>query len=249
MGSPLVPNMSHHLNIGKILWWMITPNTYGMGKVFDLMNNNHGNLIQGAGNTGIQFASPTQQRAYGRLVSDGNGYVSTNKGGTLPNKFTISFWFNVNFNAQFRGLFDWAIDKDDSNTQIVFHSRSTTALGWVLFNTASNTFTNTAGWHHTAIVYNGTVHTTYYDGIQQSTMSATFTTETNGTTILFGSGYNTPIVGSYDNLQIWNRPLSPAEVVKDYGLYKAGFPGVLYRPNKSIYATTRSTSKVYFFMD
>jgi hypothetical protein len=71
-----------------------------------------------------------------------------------------------------------------------------------------------AGWHHFAYTFDGSMHRLFIDGAQKA-MSATAPDKGAVTNTRLGANYDQsePFSGVLDDVRIYNRPLSPAEVM------------------------------------
>ncbi len=94
-------------------------------------------------------------------------------------------------------------------------------------NGAANVLTNNQ-WQHIVVVANAGVVTFYVNGVSYvATGSITDVPLTYAGPVIIGNGYlgtGSPYTGSLDEIRVYNRPLSPAEVMQ---LYRVTAPGGL----------------------
>jgi len=95
-----------------------------------------------------------------------------------------------------------------------------TSEGWHNAGTSAGTF-NWTDWHHVALTYNATTNTTklYRDGACVFTDTTTSTgpmTETSYIYTIGGESGTSSYNGSIDEVRVWNRALSDAEIAQQY---------------------------------
>ncbi len=180
----------------------------------------------GSGNSGTLTNGPTPiQGKLGQALSfDGTddfvdtASVSTYSFGT--GDFTVAFWIkttDVTGNILSRGsgvsaVGNWAI--------VLFFSN----LYWQDAHGTTNLYNRSAtsiidgNWHHILIKRSGTTNTMYFDTVQQGA-SVTDNTNYSPTNIFrMGNGANGNLAGSIDDVRVYNRALTDAEVTQLYNL-------------------------------
>jgi hypothetical protein len=185
-----------------------------------------------------------------------NTGTSINNALTGTNKITIEAWIkattnqagiivsNLHTGANTGGQFQVRTQPSGTN-QVYFdfyidNSAGTTLLG--MTGGAGNPF-NINEWHHIAATWDGTVRSTYIDGVLSTSSSsgslAQFQTCTNN--LLIGARTNTFAAmfnGDIDDLRIWRRALCADEInhVKDGELPATYYPDLIayYKFNQGI---------------
>lgn len=193
------------------------------------------NDLSGNRNNGT-FQADAAHTANGKInrgaTFDGTGdYVLVTDSATLDltNAITLSAWIQ-------------ATNVNRTNVIFTKHSNLAGGSGYVLFQNSDNkfyfqggdgttwpslnavstgTYTQTRAWHHVVGTFNGTTGYIYVDGEQVGTDTAGALVANNlnlwiGDNVA-GSGAGSGIIGSLDEVRIYNRVLSAAEVK---GLYE-----------------------------
>ena len=182
---------------------------------FDLAGTNNGTLING----------PTFDSGNGgNIVFDGtNDYVATYQlSGVNPstNPFSIEAWVKSDSTT---GNRMW-IDATSNGTNQRFYAtliNGTTSnmgiqgAGW------SDSTPNDTNWHYQAIVMDGTTARGYDNGIEVQTIIYTSYTLPGPLNIGGRDAYRW--LGSIANFKIYNKVLSPSEVLQNYNATKTRF--------------------------
>jgi hypothetical protein len=194
----------------------------GSNTWFDLSgNNNSGSLTNGP-----TFSSDGK----GSIVFDGtNDYVNLGNILNFTSSFTVELYFNASaWNDEWVGLLTkgdtaWRIHRLAVDTPIKINF-TVTGLSSVV-NTASTINTNI--WYHLVCVYNGTQLLIYLNGSLDATQNVTGTPSTN--TKNLAVGWNADFSGrrffngKIPVVKIYNRALSPAEILENYNATKGRF--------------------------
>jgi hypothetical protein len=194
----------------------------GSSTWFDLSgNNNSGSLTNGP-----TFSSDDK----GGIVFDGtNDYVNLGNILNFTSSFTVELYFNASaWNDEWVGLLTkgdtaWRIHRLAVDTPIKINF-TVTGLSSVV-NTASTINTNI--WYHLVCVYNGTQLLIYLNGSLDATQNVTGTPSTN--TKNLAVGWNADFSGrrffngKIPVVKIYNRALSPAEILENYNATKGRF--------------------------
>jgi hypothetical protein len=172
----------------------------------------------------------------------GAGGVGT-EFGSLGKQFAVSVWFylapdadnaSLSADAQRRFVFESALD-GATTAQVFDISWGTTGVNTTytpyvgqVATTASNVAAG--GWHHVVHSFSteeaNTRVTVYVDGVQTATTTAA-TTAVDFRGINFGAnraGNNRVFDGMLDEIAVWNRSLTPAEVTELHTLGTSGTP-------------------------
>ena len=144
--------------------------------------------------------------------------------------YTIEAWVNVNLDDLADRFIIFKKEQSDERNRIKVQVEKN---GQIYVMQASNdgAYAQTSagaypksGWHHIALVYDGTKTSTdegviilYIDGIKQSFSNAFFKQKTATIDANFVIG--SPSIASYDEIRIWNKSLS-AETISKWKSYK-----------------------------
>jgi hypothetical protein len=225
----------------------VTPTSGGQGLDSGLVGHytfDGSNMISniadtsGQGNTGYLINQSPTTTVIGRigqaLKFDGtNDYVDTgtNIGISGNSARTASFWFYPNSSSGRQTLVNWGTAGDDQLWWVEYNGFSggpNNIYVGGLNNDAYTTATlSTGAWHHVTVVYPGTTNTDtqiYYDGVAQTVVgNGGSQGALNTTNAPISIGYDDvnnrqPFNGTLDDVRIYNRVLSPAEVKRLYDL-------------------------------
>ena len=204
---------------GMVSWWP------GDGNASDIIDGNHGTL------NGATFATGKVGQAFN---FDGNDFVDTqaNVGLTGAQARSIDLWVNIAADGGGLGaipvgygvagtdqLFALAITKPggglSGGRNVFFSGFFNDLLGFMPISL------NT--WHHIAVTYDGTTLAIYVDGVLDA--SALKSLGTIDSVLSMGkaiSGGWTPFKGLIDEVELFDRALSPAEI---RAIFEAGSAG------------------------
>src|SRR3990167_5559894 len=230
-------NWSHPLNRGLVSWWKVLPQRAGGLRLIDLCGKNHGTLVNGT-----KWAGMGRLGGYGALNFDGvNDYVD---GGTLGggsySAATLCFWgYRAATNKL---LFTGFGDTNNNRLGILVFTDS--KIYWEVENGGasfpSTAFTGT-GWHYYCLSWpGGATRNGYVDGVSQSVRSGT-NISTYDLTGNFNIGQeianSRESTGQFDDVRIYNRALSAAEVAELFHRSRQFCPGLLNRiPSPRVYS-------------
>jgi hypothetical protein len=164
------------------------------------------------------------------LQFDGvNDYVNAGTGGSVTGSLTITAWVKRGTNNAWRTIVSKGESKQEyyHNYVLYVSPTNTLAIGFGKndgatyreFETTSAIDTN---WHHiVAIINSATDMKIYVDGVSQAgTFSGSISTvlTANSKKLLIGSSSSTTefFIGAIDEVTIWNRGLSPEEIMASY---------------------------------
>lgn len=202
---------------GLVGWWSFDEGS-GISAADSSGNNNTGALSGSPGPTW------TTGKIGGALSFDGNDdYVSIPDSNSLDlgNTGTISVWFKLNGLGTWRSLVAKgnANNNDLHNYFIEFESDNTLLYGLgngvsSLRITTSTTFTDTANFHHIMMSWDGSNVRFYYDGSLARTTPQSISPSGNISPLFIGQfgGDVDRFNGLIDEVRIYNRPFSPAEI-------------------------------------
>jgi hypothetical protein len=223
---------SHPLNRGRVAWWLAVPGLEGGRQWFDLMGLNHGTL---SGFGARAWGGTTRPGGRGQVACDGAGQVSTP---LLPTKsYTISLWFRVYPGASGETPGTLICSNDASQYLLFDFDRATSKIqlflvdgpGGIAYGPALAAGT----WHQAAITRRGDAaaggYQFYVDGaVVGSSNTGTFNPAA-ALTIGFRPGNTQGHKDALDDVTVYDRALSAAEVGSLCDLSARGYPGVLRR--------------------
>ncbi|MBI3034671.1 LamG domain-containing protein, partial [Candidatus Woesearchaeota archaeon] len=162
-------------------------------------------------------------------VFDGiNDYIEINNSATLNasnQTFTITSWINLSDTSTHILYTRWNQDLTDrvwavmSDAGFTFSNSTTGADFSVNLVTLGPAF-SAGTWYHTAVVFNGTNVTGYVNGVNTGSGKVVLRNSTGNTGLRLGRDWNgglgTSFKGSMDEVRMWSRVLSPAEINASY---------------------------------
>lgn len=229
----------HPLNRGRVLWLLTLPQWYGGRQWFDLAGRNHGTLTNGP---------LWQPRAggHGAVGFDGvNDYVGTSGGffGSLANKVvTAAAWVNpAGSLTAYQSLFDGTASAGPDRMLSAFFGGNANQLYVAIARSSGTAITLSTPWvanqwQRLLVACDGTTASVYRNGVLAGAGVGAVGTgfvAVNASGWQIGgnpSGGGAPLAGGVDDVSVWSRALSPAEVAADYALSRQFYPGVLRRP-------------------
>ncbi len=184
----------------------------------------------GNGNNGTINGNPqwVAGKIGGALSFDGAGdYVNCGKGASLVirDTITIACWIKV---ASFTRNWETILAMGDDSYRM---SRSATNGNSIHFgcngptggNLNANTVVTTDTWRHVALVYDGTNKIIYIDGMEDARVASTGRINVSAYDLYIGANSQQTgrdLKGVVDDVRIYSRPLSAAEVAGLAGLTK-----------------------------
>jgi len=207
-------------------WWRAESNA------LDSIGTNNGTLINGAsytaGEVGLAFKLPVSGNSYVQ-VPDNNLWAF----GT--NNFSIELW--ANFNPLYSSLVgepnDGVFISNDEGSgndnkwwfafggaKLTFHINSPTFGPIFLVQAPFTPITNQ--WYHFAVVRNGNLYTIYTNGAVIGSQTDTNTIPNPNAPLTIGKAESFNFDGLLDEVSIYNRALSPSEILS---IYDAGVAG------------------------
>ena len=244
-------NRDHPLNVGRVAWWKCVPGRYGGQYWWDLV----GGLVaakSGTFNANNGFRPQTYPGGGGSFltVSSGGGDLLVSSSAELlmlQVPMTLTGWmcgnaFGGALLGQYLNTFDNQLVKlvrTDSGHITYFASISSGG-----FQSASNSTTlSTEVWYFWSVVVSGSIASPTWkigvNAVQQSgSLSALSSTpDTSVNVRLSGDDFGDVFQGYQDDISVWNRALSNAEIEATYILSQQGYPGVLNRVNPATWFT------------
>ncbi len=178
----------------------------------------------GHGNTAILYNSPYWwTTTYGMaLWFNGSAYgsVAENSSLEMMNQLTVSFWLDPNANTNkdpcvIEKLYDWDVSLTGPKRlpQFTSHGGGYATLNYSLpLNT----------WHHIVFTFNSGIVNGYVDGLPVAFLSNTFPSAGSLPQFAYGLSIGTDssksnyLIGSLDDVRLYNRALSAADVAALY---------------------------------
>ncbi len=231
-GAPI--NWSHPLAKGLVGFWLM--NEGGGNKIYDLSGNNNTGTLTNMAIPATATSGWNPSRTGMGLSFDGvNDYVNIPDTASLrPTTLTISAWVNPNSPGTYarilsKGLSvserDYSIGKQDTKATFFFYN-STNAQVWTTTDTWASLFPS-GSWNHLAVSYtqgSGASLRFYVNGVLKAgswtvgTGNVNFEYDTNP--LYIGTCFSTIVTeqfnGLIDDVRIFNRELSPQEVMESY---------------------------------
>ena len=182
------------------------------------------------GNNGTLTNGPTFSSANGgSLVFDGaDDKVQTSYGPTLGD-FTICIWFKDNTSPQYGRLVDksytggfW-LGRNDNNSNSWGGGIKETSFPYGRFLTLTD-----GQWNYLVSTRSGTTHTLYGNGIVNTTSGTVTSSNLDSTTFAIGAwsgndSYGQVFKGNIPVVFVYNRALTPTEVLQNYNAQKSRF--------------------------
>lgn len=183
-------------------------------------NENHGTLVNG----------PTYSSANGgSIVFDGsNDYANCGNSSSLNlSSFTASSWIYPKSLSTRRNI----ISKEESSNWIYAIGSTANKITFWIYNTVwvpqvSQASLSPNTWVYITVSYNGTDKNIFINGILDSTQTAAGMTLKSSTNLIIGAksdGTTYFFDGNMGQISLYNRALSPAEILQNYKATKSRF--------------------------
>jgi hypothetical protein len=231
-------NRQHPLARNRVAWWLTVPHLTGGPIWHDLIGLNPGTLTGFGSTTGWRYAP--RQGGAGNILEAGSQRITCTKQVLVPSggALTIAAWVRVDqFPVQYQ-TFVSIYQAYPGNIQYTFRYNNTVLEAYLRTtgdNFTSGGTTNVAGeWIRAACVYDDVAKTIaiYRNGKSDNTpLSYTGSPASSTATLVLG-GNAVPgeyLNGAMDDIVLWNRALTAAEIKADYDLSRLGNPGLLNR--------------------
>ncbi len=223
--NPLDPNSHPSIPANLVAWW-----TFGDGGGTNAADaSGNGQTGQVALTNAVANASAwlTNGVEGGGLAFDGTGsnWVEIAGGGSfnsITTGLTVSAWVQMPTNAALgmvvsNGSFQLEAGQGEVEFKAFVSNQNVLVTGAI---------TNDSLWHLITGTFNGAALSLYVDGSLLASQAATGTIDYVNAPIMVGIGANTnslPFNGAIDDLQIYNRPLAPGEVMGIYNAQNNGY--------------------------
>lgn len=230
----------HPLNRGRVSWWLALPGIDGGRRWFDLMGLNHGVLTGGP-----TWKGAVRGGGWGcvDLVGGSDQSVVATAAAGLPTAaaaaWTTAFWHRTRSYVSLAQYFGFGHTLPGSGATPAGLGRYMLAFNNHYYFWGNDAdldfgvaFDVDSAWHRVAVTCDGSTLRLYRDGVAAASGSRPGALATAGTDVTIGSHHYAISSGpdaQFDDLAIWARELSAADVRADYELSLAGYPGVLRR--------------------
>lgn len=230
---PDAVNRQHPLNQGRVAWWMVVPSLDGGRLWYDVLAYYHGTLTS-MSNVNNGWSNLTRSGGWGSLLFDGSAgrVVTSTTFNPGAGNFTLSAWVNAR-NITGAG-YTFASSNYSGGVELwcgtygsgIFQYKAYIGDATVI---SSSTAIAASTWYYLAASRAGGTYTLWVNGAQAA--SGTKATAVTLVNLNIGcrQGGTTLWTGYIDDVSIWNRALSAAEVWELYRLSQLGYPGVLNR--------------------
>lgn len=236
--DPLVGE--HPLNRGKVAWWLTVPGWDGGRQWYDLIGSNHGTLA----NMGVGWGWRNTARpgGWGQVQFDGtSSYVGTPLAAPTFSTGTIAWWQDpAGTPTDGVDRFAWGVGDATFANQVSAEKWTDNQwyIGWIaggvdqraVFAATDANFRR--GRYHLTWQAGGPSQV-YLDGtlIGQNAGNTSAPATVTGATFRLGAASDLVSFwsGGLDNIAIWNRTLTAAEIAEECRSDVLGYPGVLRR--------------------
>ena len=259
-GHPLLANpvnWQHPFNRGRLIWLRCMPGWMGGAIWRDICAVGNGTLID-MGNTSNGFRPTMLPGHNGCMLFDGvAGCVSLPSSAIPPTSgpFTVALWIkttqlnstnqsNLINNENYGAGSGWTIvDIGPNGTIVSFRINAAVDPGSTNVASVPRSSLNDGKWHRVVGVYTGTQISLYLDGTLGQTQPATTLTPNlaGGYVGTYSLGGNFT-GGMMDDVTIFARAWSAADVLTDYILSPQGYPGVLNRQSRAMWVQSSATA-------
>lgn len=160
-----------------------------------------------------------------------NGRINVTHNSALnavSNGITVAGWFKFDLAGTYQRLIVKTVgDPTYAGYSLEFHPSSTDIVrfrigdGSGFHNFDSLSTFDTTSWYHIVATYNGSTGYIYINGVENNHTDDAFTVNNSSSTLQFGllSTVTDPFDGQMDDIRIYNRALSPTEVLELYNHY------------------------------
>jgi hypothetical protein len=187
----------------------------------------------GNGNNGTLVNGPTFNSGNGgSIVFDGvNDYIGVNSSNSLTitgSAITLGAWVNYNLTqTDWKGVI-YKASGNSSGFQLFIDSSNYIAFGLMLSTgfarPNSGVYLTPNNWHYIVGTYDGEFMRTYEDSVLRGSLSKTGTIVNANVSLNIGRSFASEEMPGYIAItQIYNRALSPTEILQNYNATKSRF--------------------------
>ena len=178
-----------------------------------------------SGNNGTLVNGPTFNSGNGgSIVFDGvDDFVRSNLTKTqIGSNLTLSIWVKFNGSQTTRGILQIANSLNDTQPFILLQRQSDTIRWYINGDYRITNNINNLTYFNLTITYNGTVWVAYLNSILNGSYTGPLGTS-SGNFTWFGNGFNGYSTCNISQTLIYNRALTPQEVLQNYNATKTRF--------------------------
>lgn len=223
--------MPNALKSGLVAWYPFCGNAND-----ESGNGNHG-TVNGAILSTDRFGNSGKAYSFDGV----NDYISSSR--VYQNTFSVSLWYNPFIDNSYNPL----IDAFDSHWEIQLKNTYPDYISFIANNSYTELIATTAtpknNWYHLTCTYLNNNLKIYINGILVNQFTANALPVNNGNYIIGASlsGADQYFNGKLDDIGIWNRALSAAEVAELYTLQSVAYPPKLSWSTSDSTTTTKIT--------
>jgi hypothetical protein len=210
---------------GLVGWWPFN------GNANDESGNGNNGTVNGATLTSDRFNS--LNAAYHLDGLSNNIYIANSFFNNGYQGFSLSIWYNLDqlsnpnnansshtlFNTSPHNGLSFSMNWGNSSKYAFYVGNGTPATNWNL-SAQSNQNVGLNSWHHVVLVKSGNIYSLYLDGVYENNWTSNTTILSYFYQMYFGSTdpatTSEVIIGSIDDIGIWNRALSQQEITALY---------------------------------
>lgn len=200
---------------GLVAYWPFLENSGGL--TYDL---------SGSGKTGTITGATWVPGKFGSCLSfNGSGYVNYGAATSLElTTMTLSAWIKTNFTGNYQVIINKQVSSTNRNYWFAIHSTTNVLLFYFYVGETNKTINGSTvvadgNWHHVVAVYDGSLRYLYVDGKSDATPTSPGGNPNVGTSNVYigaEAGITRFFNGLLDNVMIFNRALSAAEIAQLY---------------------------------
>lgn len=201
-------------NLGLISRWTFDGNSVS-DKVYDSSgNSNNGYFYNGATSSAKVLGKVGQALSF-----DGtDDYVLASDSGfpLVASQRTVCSWFQVSLGSGWRTIFQYGARSSLTWFGLLINPSNQVTSSLYGSDISSGTTDTDGLWHHACITYDGTTRRLYLDGVQKATDTTSLVTTSGNVMIGRNSDLAEAFPGNIDDVRVYNRALSAAEVKNMY---------------------------------
>lgn len=233
-------NMAHPLNQGLLTWWLAQPALFPSTAVFDVLGVNHGAQYNMAAISPRSGWSPTARiGGLAELAFDGgNDVVGTPTAIGLPaadGVISLAIWGRLDSTTGERVIATVSNGNGGTTTAAIYVEILSNQLQVIRSGGLQLVTTGVAPrigeWFHLGYTYDGITNTIYLNGVKKGT--STTAHNTGACTSIWMGNWGTAVtdapLGAFDDLRVYTRRLSDAEMWELYCESSNGYSRVVHK--------------------